>query len=106
MRAGKRLRRQHGFTYMGVLFLLVLMGIGLAGAGQTWTLASQRSRERQLLWVGAQYARAIRAYYDVTPGGKQYPAKLEARVEDQRFAEPKHHRRQLYLDPVSREPFD
>jgi type II secretory pathway pseudopilin PulG len=106
MAPGKSGRRQGGFTYLGVLFLLVLMGIGLAAAGQTWTLASQRSRERQLLWVGAQYARAIRAYYEQTPGAKQYPSKLEDLVEDQRFPEPRHHLRQLYLDPITQQPMD
>jgi type II secretory pathway pseudopilin PulG len=106
MRAGETVRSQRGFTYLGVLFLMVLMGLGLAGAGQTWSLASQRMRERQLLWVGGQYARAIRAYYDQTQGVKQYPTKLEDLVEDHRFPEPRHHLRQLYLDPITQQPFD
>ena len=100
------MRGQRGFTYMGVLFLMVLMGLGLAGAGQTWSIASQRARERQLLWVGTQYARAIRSYYDQTVGVKQYPTKLEDLVEDQRFPEPRHHLRQLYLDPITQQPFE
>jgi type II secretory pathway pseudopilin PulG len=90
---------------MGVLFLLMLVGLSLAGTGEAWSLASRRARERQLLWVGNQYARAIRAYYDQTPGAKQYPSKLEDLVQDNRFAEPRHHLRQLYLDPVSHQEF-
>lgn len=91
---------------MGALFAVSLVGLGLAGAGASWSLASQRAKERELLWVGGQYARALRAYHDQSPGLRQYPARLEDLVEDKRFPAPRHHLRQLYLDPVTREPFD
>src|SRR5512132_4179287 len=105
MRAGKR-RGQHGFTYLGVLFLLVLLGLGLAGTGEAWSVASRRLREKELLWVGNQYARAIRSYYLQSPGARQFPSQLEDLVEDRRFPEPRRHLRQLYADPISRERFD
>jgi type II secretory pathway pseudopilin PulG len=106
MEPGSQARRQRGFTYMGVLFLMVLVGLGLAGTGEAWSLASRRAREKQLLWVGNQYARAIRSYYNDTPGAKQYPSKLEDLVEDSRFPEPRHHLRRLFLDPITRDGFD
>ncbi|GAB3775048.1 hypothetical protein GCM10028796_50460 [Ramlibacter monticola] len=106
MRAGKAPRRQGGFTYFGVLFLLVLLGLGLAGTGETWTLASRRARERELLWTGNQYARAIKAYYNQSPGVRQFPSQLEDLVEDRRFPVPRRHLRQLYADPITRERFD
>ena len=106
MRAGKALPAQGGFTYIGVLFLIVLLGLGLAGTGEVWSLASRRAREKQLLWVGNQYARAIKAYYLQSPGTRQFPAQLEDLVEDRRFPEPRRHLRQLYVDPISRERFD
>jgi len=104
MRAGKR--RAGGFTYLTVLFLVVLMGIGLAGTGETWSLTSRRAREKELLWVGNQYARAIRAYYMQSPGARQFPAQLEDLLEDRRFPTPRRHLRQLYSDPITRERFD
>ena len=106
MRAGKGRRPQRGFTYFGVLFLLVLLGLGLAGTGETWTLASRRAKERELLWVGNQYARAIKAYYNQSPGTRQFPSQLEDLLEDRRFPVPRHHLRQLYADPITRERFD
>lgn len=106
MRAGERGRREGGFTYMGVVFLVGLAGLGLAGAGSSWSLASQRERERELLWVGNQYARALKAYHDQSPGTRQYPSRLEDLVEDKRFAATRHHLRRLYADPVTREPFE
>lgn len=106
MRAGKGRRPQRGFTYFGVLFLLVLLGLGLAGTGETWTLASRRARERELLWTGNQYARAIRSYYTQSPGARQFPSQFEDLLEDRRFPVPRHHLRQLYADPITRERFE
>lgn len=105
MRAGEPRRRQDGFTYMLALFLVVLLGLGLAGTAETWNIASRRARERELLWVGNQYARALQAYHAQSPDVRQYPVQLQDLVEDRRFPETRHHLRQLYKDPVSGEPF-
>lgn len=92
---------QQGFTYLGVLFLIVLMGAGLASAGQVWSSAARREHERQLLWVGTQYAQALRSYYRSSPGLAQYPVTLEVLLEDDRFPSPKRHLRRLYPDPIT-----
>ena len=105
MRAGRTRAGQHGFTYLGGLFLLSLMGLGLAGTGEAWTVASRRARERELLWTGNQYMRALKSYYDQSPGARQYPMKLEELLEDRRFAQPRHHLRQMYADPIARGEF-
>ena len=95
-------RRNQGFTYLGALFLVMLLGLMLAAAFQTWSLANQRARERELLWIGTQYARALQAYYVQSPGKRQYPLKLEELIEDKRFPAPRRHLRRLYPDPVTR----
>lgn len=77
-----------GFTYLGVLFLIMVMGMGLASAGELWATASRRDRERQLLWVGTQYAQALRSYYRSSPGLAQYPKALEDLLQDERFPTP------------------
>ena len=89
-----------GFTYLGVLFLIMVMGMGLASAGQLWSTAARRNSERQLLWVGTQYAQALRSYYRASPGLAQYPKALEDLLQDERFPNAKHHIRQLYPDPI------
>ncbi|CAI8763949.1 Type II secretion system GspH family protein [Pseudomonas sp. IT-P2] len=91
---------QGGFTYLGVLFLIVIMGMGLASAGELWSTASRRDREKQLLWVGTQYAQALRSYYRSSPGLAQYPKELADLLQDERFPEARHHLRQLYPDPI------
>lgn len=93
-------QRQQGFTYLGVLFLIVLMGAALASAGQVWSSVARRDHERELLWVGTQYAQALRSYYRSSPGLAQYPATLEELLEDHRFPSPKRHLRRLYPDPI------
>jgi len=94
--------REHGFTYLGALFLIVLMGAALVGTAELWSTASLRARERELLWVGSQYARALRRYYEHSPDLKQYPQRLEDLLEDHRTPMPQRHLRRLYPDPVAR----
>jgi type II secretory pathway pseudopilin PulG len=106
MPAGEPARADQGFTYIGVLFLIALLGLGLAGTGEAWSLTRQRERERELLWAGNQYARAVKAYYEQSPGVRRYPERLEDLLEDRRFPMPRHHLRQLYPDPVTREAWD
>lgn len=96
-------RREAGFTYLGVMFLIVLMGIALAGTGQFWSLASQREKEQRLLWVGDQYVRALRSYHARSPGRKTWPVTLDELVEDNRFPNPMRHLRRLYPDPLAPE---
>ena len=80
----------------------MLLGLGLVGTTQLWSLASQRARERQLLWVGNQFTRALKSYYQQSPGVRQYPLHLEELLDDKRFPMSRHHLRQLYTDPITR----
>ncbi|NBA96728.1 type II secretion system protein [Pseudomonas sp. R5(2019)] len=90
-----------GFTYLGVLLLIALSSMALAAAGQLWSTAAKRERERELIWVGSQYAQALRSYYRASPGLAQYPEDLAELLEDNRFPSPKRHLRRLYPDPIS-----
>jgi type II secretory pathway pseudopilin PulG len=106
---GRRMRRgsaspagQRGFTYLMVMALVALLGLGLAALGPMWSDATQRERERELLRVGALYADAIASYYKRSPGSlKSYPPKLESLISDTRFVGVKRHLRKLYADPLN-----
>jgi type II secretory pathway pseudopilin PulG len=96
------MRRAHGFTYIGLLIVVALLTLGLAAIGQVWSTAAKRERERELLFVGDQFRRAIGSYFETSPGAaKQYPSKLEDLLEDQRFPMVKRHLRKIYLDPMT-----
>jgi len=89
---------QSGFTYLGLLFAVAILGITLATVGVVWSTQIRREREVQLLWVGDQYRSAIARYR--TSGG-QWPVALADLVEDSRFPVPRRHLRRLYPDPMT-----
>jgi type II secretory pathway pseudopilin PulG len=93
--------RQQGFTYMGALMLIALMGTALAAVGQVWSTVGTREREVQLIWVGTQYAQALRSYYRSGTGVSQYPDSLDELLEDHRFPSIQRHIRRLYPDPMT-----
>lgn len=98
-------RRQRGFSYLAVLFLVALTAAGLAALGQAWSTAAQREKERELLFRGGEIARAIAAYVRATPNPpQQYPRRLEDLLVDERGFQPRHHLRRLYVDPFTGKP--
>jgi type II secretory pathway pseudopilin PulG len=94
------IRRQFGFTYLTVLFIVAILMTGLALAGEVWETAARREKETELLFVGNQYRHAIALYYERTPGGvKSYPRSLEDLLKDPRQPSTQRYLRQLYPDP-------
>ena len=95
--------RQTGFTYMGVLMLIAIAGIGMAGVGLVWHQNAQRENEKELLFVGEEYRKAIGSYYESSPAAvKQFPQSLDDLLLDKRFPNTKRHIRKLYADPDTR----
>ncbi|HEX7052843.1 MAG TPA: type II secretion system protein [Burkholderiales bacterium] len=105
-RAAKRITTltPNGFTYIGLLIVVMVMGAGLAAVGELYSHAAQREKERELLFVGHQFRDAIRSYYERSPGTPAYPKKLEDLVSDNRFPTPQHHLRRIYPDPMTGKP--
>jgi type II secretory pathway pseudopilin PulG len=93
--------KQSGFTCIGILIIVAVMGAGLAATGTLFSHASQREKERELLFAGNQFRQAIASYYRRSPGAASYPKKLEDLIEDKRFPMPQRHLRKLYPDPVT-----
>lgn len=94
--------RVGGFTYAGVLIAVALIGVGLAVTGEVWQTTVQRERERELLFVGDEFRRAITQYYESTPGtGKQFPKSLDDLVRDSRYPTTRRYLRKVYPDPMT-----
>ena len=97
--------RQNGFTYLGLLLAIALLGLGLAAASEVWSTVARRQHMEQLEWVGQQYMQAIGSYYESSPGGaKTYPRTLLDLVEDRRYPFVLRHLRQVYVNPFTDKP--
>ena len=93
---------QRGFTYLGLMFILTVLGITLALAGTLWSFSQQREKERELLFIGNQFRQAIRMYYEKTPGViKKYPMSLDALLNDDRYVSTQRYLRKIYKDPMT-----
>ena len=88
---------------MGVLMLIAIAGIGMTGVGLVWHQNAQRENEKELLFVGEEYRKAIGSYYESSPAAvKQFPQSLDDLLLDKRFPNTKRHIRKLYADPITR----
>ena len=94
--------RQRGLTYVAVLFIIALHGTVLGAVGRVWHTAQQREKERELLFVGDQFRRAIRAYAQSGPGlAGQLPRSLDDLIRDPRLPGIKRHLRKVFVDPMT-----
>jgi type II secretory pathway pseudopilin PulG len=95
-------RRQLGFTYLTVMFIIAILLGGLAIVGETWETSARREKEAELLFIGNQYRRAIGLYYASTPGPvKRYPREIQDLIKDPRQPSTQRHLRKLYPDPMT-----
>ncbi|WP_305044281.1 hypothetical protein [Geoalkalibacter sp.] len=118
------LGNQRGAMLLVVLVAVVILGIGSAMTGVSWTAASQRVKEQELLWVGQQYYKAIESFYhtDFAGRGREsfgsgdarqqqrrapglLPNSIEELLRDPRAAQIVRHLRKPYKDPMTGEDF-
>lgn len=99
MPTGKHITR--GFTYIGILIAVAILGVVLATTGIVWHTAQQRDREQQLLYVGAQFRTAIGRYVKASSHIRQYPASLNDLLRDPRSPAVVRYLRKIYYDPMT-----
>ena len=87
-----------GFTYIGLLLLVAMMGLALTQAAAMWHTTQQRDREEELLFVGSQFRTAIARFY---AAGGTYPQQLEDLVKDPRYPGVRRFLRKIYRDPIT-----
>jgi type II secretory pathway pseudopilin PulG len=92
--------KQSGFTYIGVLIGVAILGAMLAALGTVWQTMAQREQEKELLFVGHQFRAALNRYYQ---NNQRYPMRLEQLVQDDNPQTVRRYLRKIYVDPLTRQ---
>lgn len=96
-----RSRRQRGFSYIGLLILVAVMGVTLAATGELWQTTRKRDKEEELLFVGNQFRNAIRHYYNQAGAVTRFPTSLADLLKDPRSPSTRRYLRKIYVDPMT-----
>ena len=98
----RRTAREAGFTYLGLMVLIAVMGIVLAATGEMWHVVLKREKEQELLYVGDQFRRAINQYYLHSPlKPRRFPMSLDDLLKDPRYPGTQRYLRKIYIDPIT-----
>lgn len=93
---------QSGFSYIGLLILVAIIGAMSAATLSAGSAMQRRQAEEELLFIGEQFQAAFTSYYNATPTGMQrYPTQLDDLLRDPRFPVVRRHLRKLYTDPLT-----
>lgn len=99
---GQVCKRERGFTYLGLLILVAIIGIASAATLQMGSILQRRAAEEELLEIGAEFRNALISYANATPvGQKRAPSSLQDLLKDPRYPNPRRHLRKLYADPLT-----
>lgn len=95
-------RQQQGYTYIGVLLIVLALGMTLAGASLVSDTVRRREKEQDLRYAGQQYVEAIRSYYEAGQGGiSTYPSSISELLRDTRSPVVRRHLRKPWRDPMT-----
>ncbi|MBC3873725.1 type II secretion system protein [Undibacterium flavidum] len=91
-----------GFTYIGLLIVIALLGVVSVATIQVGSILQRRSAEEALLDIGAEYQRAMVSYANATINGQRSsPQSLNDLIKDPRYPKITRHLRRIYDDPLT-----
>jgi len=97
-----RRRRQDGFTYVGLIVLVTIIGLVGAATLKADALLRRAAAEEELLEIGAAFSAALTSYAEATPRGQpQQPPSLEELLKDPRVPGIRRHLRKVFVDPIT-----
>ena len=85
-----------------VNILLLIAGLSLLLVASNARQDRQREREAELLFIGAQFTRALESYSKpIDAAGVQFPSELKDLLLDTRGGVERRHLRRIYDDPMT-----
>ncbi|MES3020086.1 MAG: type II secretion system protein [Pseudomonadota bacterium] len=94
--------RQAGFTYVGLIVLVAIVGLTGAATLKINALLQRAAAEEELLDIGAAFSDALRSYAAATPRGQPYqPPTLQDLLRDPRTPGVRRHLRKVFVDPMT-----
>lgn len=93
-------KHEGGFTFVSLLFIIIVIGLALGSTGKLWSNIMKRDKEEELIFRAGQIRTAIEKYYKM-PGIKGYPQTLNDLLKDKRQPVLTRHLRKIYEDPMT-----
>jgi type II secretory pathway pseudopilin PulG len=94
--------RQGGFTYLGLIILVTVLGMVGAATLKIDALLRRAAAEEELLDIGAAFSAALDSYAAATPRGlPPLPPSLQELLKDPRTPGLRRHLRKIFVDPVT-----
>lgn len=94
---------RRGFTYVGLLIVVALLGAALASAGVSWRHRLQREREIESIARAQELADALGSWQAVAGTSRQALPDWNDLLEDRRVAPLLRHLRRAWTDPLTGE---
>ena len=95
-------RRQAGFTYLGLIIFVTIIGLVGAATLKIGALLQRAAAEEELLDIGAAFSAALDSYAAATPqGASPYPPSLKELLKDPRVPGVRRHLRKIFVDPLT-----
>ncbi len=90
-----------GFSFISVLIFIMVTGVALVSVNKCWSIIIKREKEKELMFRGDRFRRAIESYYK-SAQKKKYPRELKLLLKDDRYPVIKKHIRRLYKEPMTK----
>lgn len=95
----------NGVALLGLLALVAVIGATSAASLRLGAAMHRRAAERELLFVGLEFQRALASYAAMAPAGApRTPRTLDDLLRDRRVPMLQRHLRRVYRDPITGQP--
>lgn len=92
--------REQGFSYIVLMFAIVLIGLGMTVAARQWKVMVQRELEADLLSKGIEIQNALALYSATMKAGRVMPGEIYPQSLAELTRLPKPFLRKVYVEPL------